>query len=108
MKKYIIVDSTPKCTNGGMEKALLTVDVWEHAYYVDRRNVCSDYLEAWWNLVNWDQVAVFLRNIQPSHLTARGFFQFSGPFRPLLFPPGHQFYGMRIAFFRLIRMSNLE
>ena len=36
MKKYIIVDSTPKCTNGGMEKALMTVDVWEHAYYVDR------------------------------------------------------------------------
>lgn len=54
MKKYIIVDSTTKCTNGGMEKALLTVDVWEHAYYVDRRNVCPAYLEAWWNLVNWD------------------------------------------------------
>ena len=40
----------------------------------------------------------FLRDTQPSHLTARGFFQFSRPFRPLLFPPGHQFYGMRIAF----------
>ena len=50
----------------------------------------------------------FLRDTQPSHLTAWGFFQFSRPFRPLLFPPGHQFYGMRIAFFRLIRMSNLE
>jgi len=54
MKKYIIVDSTPKCTSGGMEKALLTVDVWEHAYYVDRRDVCPADLEAWWNLVNWD------------------------------------------------------
>lgn len=82
MKKYIIADSTPKCTNGGMEKALLTVDVWEHAYYVDRRNVCPAYLEAWWNLVNWDQVAVFLSDTQPSHLTAGGFFQFSRPFRP--------------------------
>ena len=74
MRKYIIADSTPKCTNGGMEKALLTVDVWEHAYYVDRRNVCPSCLEAWWNLVNWDQIAdFFLWDTQPSHLTARGF-----------------------------------
>ena len=108
MRKYIIADSIPKCTNGGREKVLLSVDVWEHAYYIDRRNVCPAYLEAWWNLVNWDQVAVFLSDIQPSHLTAGGVFQFSRPFRPLLFPLGHQFYGMRIAFFRLIRMNNLE
>jgi len=46
MKKYIMVDSTPKCTNGGMEKALLTVDVWEYDYYVVIRNVCPAYLEA--------------------------------------------------------------
>ena len=58
-----------------MEKALLTVDVWEHAYYVDRRNVCPAYLEAWWNLVNWDQVAdFFLRDKQPSHLIERAFY----------------------------------
>ena len=68
MKKYIIVDSTPKCTNGGMGKALLTVDVWEHAYYVDRRNVCPDYLEAWWNLVNCDKVADFFCGIQTTHI----------------------------------------
>ena len=42
-----------------MEKALLTVVVWEHVYYVDRRNVCPAYLEVWWNLVNWDQVSDF-------------------------------------------------
>ena len=108
MKKYIIVDSTPKCTNGGMEKALLTVDVWEHAYYVDRRNVCPAYLEAWWNLVNWDQVADFFVGYTTLTFDCTGFFQFYRPSRPLLFPPGHQFYGMRIAFFRLIRMSNLE
>lgn len=38
------------------DKALLTCDVWEHAYYIDHRNARPKYLEAFWNIVNWEFV----------------------------------------------------
>jgi Fe-Mn family superoxide dismutase len=41
--------------------ALLTCDVWEHAYYVDTRNDRGAYLKNFWNLVNWDRVAELMK-----------------------------------------------
>jgi Fe-Mn family superoxide dismutase len=45
----------------GEDKPLLTIDVWEHAYYIDYRNARPKYVESFWALVNWDFVAGNLR-----------------------------------------------
>jgi len=36
------------------KRAILTCDVWEHAYYIDYRNARAKYVEAFWNIVNWE------------------------------------------------------
>jgi len=54
--KIVSTPNAETALNFSNQKALLTCDVWEHAYYIDYRNARNKYMEAFWNLVNWDFV----------------------------------------------------
>lgn len=58
-KNGLSVMSTPNQDSPAMEMKgpILGADVWEHAYYLKYQNRRPDYLDAWWNVVNWDAVA---------------------------------------------------
>jgi len=66
----LVVSSTPNQDNPLMDVAevkgfpLMGLDVWEHAYYLKYQNKRADYINSWWNVLDWDQVEKRYRQAQ--------------------------------------------
>lgn len=56
-KLQIISSANQDCPLMSGQSPILGIDVWEHAYYLKYQNKRPDYLDAWWNVVNWTAVA---------------------------------------------------
>jgi Fe-Mn family superoxide dismutase len=59
----IAIESSPNQDNPMMDgkKPVFGIDVWEHAYYLKYQNRRPDYIDAWWNVVNWNEINKRLR-----------------------------------------------
>ncbi len=66
-KKELVIESSPNQDNPLMDIAIvkgtpvLGLDVWEHAYYLKYQNKRNDYISAFWNVINWDEIGKRLK-----------------------------------------------
>ena len=70
----LVIDAVPNQDNPLMNEEggepILGLDVWEHAYYLQYQNHRPEYIEAWWNVINWEQVGTHMVSAKASHRAA--------------------------------------